>query len=103
MLRSRTETPHVIFTSVESAACNVTRVTATMDKQLSALDPISEDSQQLLASLGLDTVPSREQTYREIEERLLLPKETLQEDWLSKYQVWVHCATLIRRLSDLRN
>jgi hypothetical protein len=74
-----------------------------MDKQSSTLDPFSEDSRQLLASLGLDTVPSREQTYREIEERLLLPKETLQEDWLSKYQVWVHCAALIRRLSDLRN
>ncbi|KAI0257289.1 antiviral helicase [Lactifluus subvellereus] len=34
-----------------------------------------EDSRQLLASLGLDAVPSREQTYREIEERLLLPKD----------------------------
>jgi antiviral helicase SKI2 len=46
-----------------------------------------EDSQQILASLGWDSVPSREQTYREIEERLLLPKERLPEDWLPKYQV----------------
>ncbi|KAI0001768.1 NUC185 domain-containing protein [Russula vinacea] len=53
-------------------------MTITMDERLSAL----------LASLGLDTVPSREQIYREIEERLLLPKETLPEDWLSKYQVY---------------
>jgi antiviral helicase SKI2 len=73
-----------------------------MDERLSARDPFPEDSLQLLASLGLDTVPSREQTYREIEERLLLPKETLPEDWLPKYQVWVHCATLLSHLSDLR-
>jgi len=73
-----------------------------MDKRLSARDPFPEDSLQLLASLGLDTVPSREQTYREIEERLLLPKETLPEDWLSKYQVWVHCATLLSHSPDLR-
>jgi hypothetical protein len=49
-----------------------------------------EDPQQLLASLGWNSVPSREQTYREIEERLLLPKERLPDDWLSKYQAWVH-------------
>jgi len=60
-------------------------MTITMDERLSARD--SKDSVQLLASLGLDTVPSREQIYREIEERLLLPKETLPEDWLSKYQI----------------
>jgi antiviral helicase SKI2 len=59
------------------------------------LDLFPEDSQQLLTSLGLDSVPSGDQTYREIEERLLLPKETLPEDWLSKYQVWVHIATLL--------
>ena len=59
------------------------------------MDPFPKDSLQLLASLGLDTVPSREQTYREIEERLLLPQDTLPGDWLSKYQVWVHCATLL--------
>lgn len=74
-----------------------------MDERPSALDPFHKDSLQLLASLGLDTVPSREQTYREIEERLLLPKETLPEDWLSKYQVWVYCATLPSCLSDLWN
>jgi hypothetical protein len=54
---------------------------------------LSEDARQLLASLGWDSVPSREQTYREIEERLLLPKESLPEDWLSKYQVWVKHTT----------
>ena len=75
-------------------------MTITMDEQLFARDP--EDSLQLLASLGLDTVPSREQIYREIEERLLLPKGTLPEDWLSKYQVWVRGATLLSHLSHLR-
>lgn len=69
--------------------------TVTMDERLSARDLFPEDSMQLLASLGLDTVPSREQTYCEIEERLLLPKETLPEDWLSKYQVWVYHTTLL--------
>lgn len=65
-------------------------MTVTTGDRLSARDPCTRESLQLLASLGLDTVPSREQTYREIEERLLLPKETLPEDWLSKYQVWVY-------------
>lgn len=71
-----------------------------MDGRSSAREPFPKDSLQLLASLGLDSVPSREQTYREIEERLLLPKETLPEDWLSKYQVWVHGATLLSYFSD---
>ncbi|KAI0004078.1 antiviral helicase [Russula compacta] len=64
----------------------VERIYAQHPWELSCL--FSEDSQQLLASLGLDTIPSREQTYREIEERLLLPKERLPEDWLSKYQAY---------------
>ncbi len=72
-------------------------MTVTMDERLSTRDLFPKDTLQLLASLGLDTVPSREQTYREIEERLLLPKEALPEDWLSKYQVWVYCSTLLGR------
>jgi antiviral helicase SKI2 len=78
-------------------------MTLTMDERLSAGDLFPKDSPRLLASLGLDTVPSREQTYREIEERLLLPKETLPEDWLSKYQVWVYYTTLLTHSSDLRS
>jgi hypothetical protein len=66
-----------------------------MDERLSARDLFPKDTLQLLASLGLDAVPSREQTYREIEEKLLLPKETLPEDWLSKYQVLVYYTTLL--------
>ena len=73
----------------------VERIYAQHPWELSCL--FSEDSQQLLASLGLDTVPSPEQTYREIEERLLLPNERLPEDWLSKYQAWVHHVPLVSR------
>jgi antiviral helicase SKI2 len=58
-----------------------------MVRQVAAQNLFSADSPQLLASLGLDSVPSPEQTYREIEERLLLPRDKLPEDWLSKYQV----------------
>lgn len=72
-----------------------------MDERLSDRDLSPKDSLQFLASLGLDNVPSREQTYREIEERLLLPKETLPEDWLSKYQVWVYHTTLLTHQPDL--
>jgi antiviral helicase SKI2 len=65
------------------------------DRPWEPLGLFPEDSRQLLASLGWDSVPSREQTYREIEERLLLPKEKLPEDWLSKYQVWVRHALFL--------
>jgi antiviral helicase SKI2 len=64
-----------------------------MSVRLSNLLP--EDPHHRLTSLGLDTVPSREQVYREIEDRLLLPQERLPEEWLSRYQVWVHCAALV--------
>lgn len=62
--------------------------------ELSDLFPT--DTRHLLVSLGWDSVPSREQTYHEIEERLLLPKERLPEDWLAKYQVWVKRTTPLR-------
>jgi len=38
------------------------------------LNPRRENSEILLARLGLDSVPSREQINREIEEKLLLTK-----------------------------
>jgi len=44
------------------------------------LNPRRENSEILLARLGLDSVPSREQINREIEEKLLLPKERLRDD-----------------------
>jgi antiviral helicase SKI2 len=56
-----------------------------------------------LASLGLDAVPSREQIYDEIEERLLLPRDRLAPDWLSKYQVWVSHPISLSHSTDLRS
>ncbi|KAI9462301.1 antiviral helicase [Lactarius psammicola] len=50
-------------------------------------DILVGDSRQLLASIGLNAIPSREHTYREIEQRLLLPEERLPDHWLSKYQL----------------
>ena len=47
------------------------------------------DARQLLASIGLNAIPSHEHIYREIEQRLLLPEERLPNHWLSKYQLWV--------------
>ena len=50
-------------------------------------DILAEDPRQLLASIGLNAIPSREHIYREIEQRLLLPEESLPDHWLSKYQL----------------
>ncbi|KAI0323105.1 antiviral helicase [Amylostereum chailletii] len=51
--------------------------------------PRKENAAGFLAKLGLDGIPSREQIHREIEQRLLLPKERLPDDWLPSYQVSV--------------
>ncbi|KAI9511739.1 antiviral helicase [Russula earlei] len=64
----------------------VERISAQHPWEFSSL--FAEDPRHLLAALGLDIIPPREQIDREIEERLLLPKERLPEDWLSKYQVF---------------
>ena len=50
-------------------------------------DILAGDSRQLLSTIGLDAIPSREDIYREIEQRLLLPEERLPDHWLSKYQL----------------
>lgn len=47
----------------------------------------AKDAPELLASIGLNAIPSREHIYREIEQRLLLPEERLPDHWLSKYQL----------------
>ena len=46
-----------------------------------------ETAQNILAKLGLDGIPSKEQIYKDIEERLLLPKSRLPDHWLPTYQV----------------
>ncbi|KAJ7508688.1 ATP-dependent RNA helicase [Mycena galericulata] len=49
------------------------------------ISPTSDNA--LLKDLGLDGFPSRELLHREIEEKLLLPQETLPAHWLPSYQV----------------
>jgi antiviral helicase SKI2 len=52
------------------------------------LFPDAVDKDKILNDLGLDGLPSREQVHREIEEKLLLPQETLPLHWLPSYQVY---------------
>ncbi|KAI0308064.1 antiviral helicase [Multifurca ochricompacta] len=58
--------------------------------------------QQPLIYLGLNNIPLREQTHLEIEERLLLPKERLQDEWLSRYQVYWNEQVSIPSLLSLK-
>ncbi|KAJ7204463.1 antiviral helicase [Mycena pura] len=51
------------------------------------LCPSSADKDKILINLGLDGLPSRDIVHQEIEEKLLLPKETLPAHWLPSYQV----------------
>lgn len=51
------------------------------------LNPRAENAQKLLAELGLDKIPSREEVHRDIEEKLLLPKTTFPAHWLRHHQV----------------
>ncbi|CDO73133.1 hypothetical protein BN946_scf185007.g187 [Trametes cinnabarina] len=64
------------------------------------LDPSEERSEALLTILGLSALPSREQVHKEIEEKLLLPKETLPDHWLPSYQIhWdekINVASLLK-------
>lgn len=46
-------------------------------------------AQQQLATLQLDGIPSQQQIFHDIESRLLLPKRSLPDHWLSTYQVYV--------------
>ncbi|KAK7063867.1 ATP-dependent RNA helicase [Favolaschia claudopus] len=49
--------------------------------------PNASNREQILKRLGLDGIPSRERVHQEIEEKLLLPQETLPSHWLPSYQV----------------
>ncbi|KAI9057026.1 antiviral helicase [Trametes sanguinea] len=50
------------------------------------LNPRAEHADRLLGDLGLAALPSRDTVHREIEEKLLLPKEALPDHWLPSYQ-----------------
>jgi antiviral helicase SKI2 len=51
------------------------------------VSPSPEYATDLLDSLDLAELPSRERILAEIEERLLLPKQKLPDHWLPKYQM----------------
>ncbi|KAF7302620.1 ATP-dependent RNA helicase [Mycena chlorophos] len=51
------------------------------------VSPANSTRDQLLRELGLDSIPSSEEIYREIEQKLLLPKPTLPQHWLPTYQL----------------
>ena len=51
------------------------------------LHPDPENAEEILHKLGLAGIPEPEQVHREIEEKLLLPKDKLPEHWLPTYQM----------------
>ena len=51
------------------------------------LHPDPNDAASLLQDLNLESLPTREQVHRNIENKLLLPRETLPSHWLPSYQV----------------
>ncbi|GBE77514.1 Putative ATP-dependent RNA helicase [Sparassis crispa] len=55
------------------------------------LSPTPANAQDLLKELGFSGLPTQEQVHREIEQKLLLPKERLPDHWLPTYQIhWDH-------------
>jgi hypothetical protein len=61
----------------------------TIQKELihQIVHPNPEDAQKLLEDLGLAGLPSPQQVHKEIEEKLLLPRNTLPNHWLPSYQL----------------
>ena len=61
------------------------------DAKARALDVIvsndSDSAQDILSELQLDGPPSPERIYKEIEEKILLPRSTLPDHWLPTYQM----------------
>ncbi|KAI0673626.1 antiviral helicase [Trametes maxima] len=51
------------------------------------LSPKPDDADVLLHDLALDSLPSKDKVHQEIEENLLLPKESLPDHWLPAYQL----------------
>ena len=47
----------------------------------------SDSAQEILSELQLDGPPSPERIYKEIEEKILLPRSTLPDHWLPTYQM----------------
>jgi len=53
--------------------------------------PNPENSQSLLEDLGLAGTPSTTEIHDDIEQRLLLPRQTLPVSWLPTYQMFETC------------
>lgn len=51
------------------------------------LNPTSHSADDILASLGLAGLPTRDQVHAQIEQKLLLPKSELPDHWLPTYQL----------------
>ena len=51
------------------------------------LHPDYGNAEEILGELGLAGIQEPEQVHREIEEKLLLPKDKLPEHWLPTYQM----------------
>ncbi|KAI0715060.1 antiviral helicase [Earliella scabrosa] len=51
------------------------------------LNPTADNAETLLASLGLASLPTRDQVHEQIEQNLLLPKSALPDHWLPTYQL----------------
>ncbi|KDQ63053.1 hypothetical protein JAAARDRAFT_29053 [Jaapia argillacea MUCL 33604] len=55
------------------------------------VNPHPDAAASILSSLGLNGLPTREEVHREIEAKLLLPKDRLPSHWLPSYQIhWDH-------------
>jgi antiviral helicase SKI2 len=62
-----------------------------------ALKTNPDNAEKLLKELGLAGLPSRKHVHREIEAKLLSPRERLPDHWLPTYQMY----EILRCLSDL--
>lgn len=51
------------------------------------LNPNPDNADAILASLGLATLPTRQQVHEQIEKNLILPRSSLPDHWLPTYQL----------------
>lgn len=57
----------------------------TVDEQIA--HPNAQDADEILAQLGLDKLPTKEEVHKTIEEEYLTPRTTLPKHWLPTYQM----------------
>lgn len=59
--------------------------TRSVEEQIAHPNP--NDADELLARLGLDKLPTKEQIHKHLEEEYLTPRTTLPKHWLPTYQM----------------